>query len=233
VEADAFRILGAEMEIVGAGKTMRTVMVLNAQPSASRNNIAANWALVHARQGKRVILMDGDIKHPHLHIPFGMENKRGLAELLDGQLDNYSVLLDVKDVDGLSLVPAGIAKEGGRGWMNAEQCKNLLTDLRERADLLIVDGPSADVADALILAAEVNAVLLAVNAGGTHVETARTTLRRFQLIGANVAGAVLIQRAQGRTVRRQLLSWIKRKSEKKENAYDVQSETETIPVSPK
>jgi capsular exopolysaccharide synthesis family protein len=233
VEADAFRMLGAEMEIIGAGKTMRTVLVLNAQPSESRNTIAANWALVHARQGRAVILMDGDLKHPHLHGLFGMENNRGLTELLNGQLDADSALHAVKEVDGLSLIPAGVAKEDGRAWMNAEQWKHLLADLRERADLLIVDAPSADVADALILAAEVNAVLLAVNAGGTHVETARTTLRRFQLIGANVVGAVLIQHAQGRTVRRQLLSWIKLITKKKENAYEVQSETNEIPVSPK
>lgn len=233
VEADAFRVLGAEMEIIGAGKTMRTVMVLNAQPSESRNTIAANWALVHARQGRAVILMDGDLKHPHLHSLFGMENDQGLAELLNGQFDADGVLHAVKDVDGLSLIPAGVAKEDGRAWMNAEQWKRLLADLRERADLLIVDAPSADVADALILAAEVNAVLLAVNAGGTHVEIARTTLRRFQLIGANIVGAVLIQHAQGQTVRRKLLSWIKLKSKKKENAYEIQSETDEIPVSPK
>lgn len=206
VEADAFRMLGAEMEIIGAGKTMRTMMVLDAQPSESRNTIAANWALVHARQRRKVILIDGDLKHPHLHSLFGVENNQGLAELLNGRIDADSALHPMKDVNGLSLIPAGVAKEDGRAWMNAEQWKRLLADLRERADLLIVDAPPANVADALILAAEVNAVLLAVNVGGTRVETAQTTLRRFQLIGANVVGAVLIQHAQRRTVRRQLLS---------------------------
>lgn len=232
VEADAFRALGAEMEIIGAGKSLRTVMVLNAQMSETHNHIATNWALVHARQGRRVILVDGDTKRPHLHSLFGMDNNAGLAELLNGQLDAASALHPVKNVDGLTLLPGGNAEEDGRAWINAGQWKNLLADLRERADLLIVDGPASDLANALILAAEVNAVLLAVNAGGTQVETAQTTLRRFQLIGANVVGAVLIHHTQGRTVGRQLLSWIKLKIKKKENAYVVQSETNEIPGSP-
>lgn len=233
VEADAFRALGAEMEIIGAGKSLRTVMVLNAQMAETHNPIAANWALVHARQGRRVILVDGDTKQPHLHILFGTDNNAGLAELLNGQLDAASALHPVKNVDGLTLLPGGNAEEDGRAWINAGQWKNLLADLRERADLLIVDGPASDLANALILAAEVNAVLLAVNAGGTQVETAQTTLRRFQLIGANVVGAVLIHHAQGRTVGRHLLSWIKLKIKKKEMAYEFQSETNEIPGSPK
>jgi polysaccharide biosynthesis transport protein len=232
VEADAFRTLGAGLEIIGAGKSIRTLMIVNAQPSDARKTIAANWAIVHAKQGSRVILMDGDLKHPHLHSLFGMENKEGLAELLNNRLDTQRALHPVQDMDGLILIPGGMAEKDGKAWMNAEQWKNLLNELREQADLLIVDGPSADVADALILAAEVNAVLLAVSSGGTHVETARTTLRRFQLIGANVVGAVLTQDTKHRTVKRRLLSWIKLKSEKKENAYEDHSETDDIHVSP-
>lgn len=191
VESDAFRALGASLEIVGAGKNIRAAMIANANPKDAKTSIAANWAVIHAQQGKRVILLDGDLKCPHLHRLFGLENKKGLADLADVQLNVKSVCVAVKGVDGLSLIAAGAASRDSVAWLNADKLEQFLGSLKNAAELTIVNGPSLETADAQILASKVDAVLLVVRQGHTRVETAQTALERLRVIDANVIGVIL------------------------------------------
>jgi succinoglycan biosynthesis transport protein ExoP len=231
-EADAFRTLGAGLEIIGAGRNYGAFMLVNARPSDARVTVAANWAVVHARQGRRVVLLDGDLKRPHLHRLFGVENKNGLADYLKNGLEWRATLHPAPGVDGLTLIPAGNAGEDGTAWMDSAQCKPLLHSLQQLGGLLIVDGPPSDAADALVLAAEAGAVIFTVEAGRVPVEAAKTALQRLRLIGANVVGAVLVMAPKGWTLKRQFLTLLKNKTQKKESAYEVKSGTDDVSVSP-
>lgn len=199
-KADAFRALGASLEIIGAGKNVHTVMIVNAGSADAKTNIAANLAVVNALRGKRVILLDGDLKHPHLHSLFGVENQNGFAELLNDRSDIKSARHVVKDVEGMTLIPSGVAENDSTGWLDAEKLTWLLSALQEHADLLIVDSPPVDVADTQILASKMDAVLLAIRAGHTRVDSAQATLKRLRLIGARVAGAVFYRTVQYRKI---------------------------------
>jgi capsular exopolysaccharide synthesis family protein len=215
-EAEAFRALGADLEVTGAGKTIHTLLIVNAEPADARTNIAANLAVITAQQGKKVILLDGDLKHPHMHKFFGMENQKGLAELLNGRGDLKNARQVVKDIERLTLISSGVAEKKSTAWLDAAKWEKLLFELQYQADLVIVDGPPADVADAQILASKMDAVLLAIRSGHTHIDSAKNTLRRFQLIGARVAGAVLTKRARNQLV----LALEKINSHKKEEVPD-------------
>ena len=188
---DAFRTLGAGVEIVGAGENIHTLMVVNAEPTNVRTTIAANLAIINARQGTKVVLLDGNIKHPHLHDLFGMEKKKGFAELLYGEENLKSACHVVKDVEGMTLIPGGDSEKFSAGWLNAEKLVQVLSQLQESADLVIVDAPPADVADTQVLASKVDAVLLVIKSGKTRIDAAESTLRRFQLIGVKVLGVVM------------------------------------------
>jgi capsular exopolysaccharide synthesis family protein len=214
-EAEAFRVLGASLEIIGKEKNISTLMITNAEPADARTTIAANLAVINAQRGKQVILLDGDLKHPYLHNLFETENQKGFAELINGRLDIKSALHTVKDIKGMTLIPSGVTEKDAKEWLDAEKLAQLMLKLQQQADLVIVDSPPADIADAQILAAKMNAVLLVIQAGHTRLETAQATLRRFRLIDARVVGVVLNQRAQRPNVKKQPLSWIKMKSGKK------------------
>ncbi|MBV5267902.1 MAG: hypothetical protein JZU67_05255, partial [Burkholderiaceae bacterium] len=224
-EAEAFRALGASLEIIGTGKNIRTLMIVNAEPADAKTSIAANLA------GKQVILLDGDIKRPHLHTLFGVENQRGFSELLNDRVDIKSACHFVKDVEGLSLIPSGVSENDSTGWLDAEKLTRLLSCLQQQADLVIVDSPPADVADAQILASKMDAVLLAIRVGHTRVESAQATVRRFQLIGARVAGAVLNHTIQHQKINKQLLTWLKTITAKKLKPAEVDNEIDASPIS--
>ena len=214
-ETEAFRALGASLGIIGTVKSFRTLMIVNAEPTDGKTTIATNLAVINAQQGKQVILLDGDLKRPHLHGIFEMENQNGFAELLNNRSDIKSACHVVKGVEGMTLIPGGSIEKESRTWLDTEKWEQLLLELQKQTDLVIVDGPSADVADAQILAAKMDAILLVVQAGHTRADSAQATLRRFRLIGAEVVGVVLNQGGQHPIVMMQLLSWIKMKSGKK------------------
>jgi protein-tyrosine kinase len=205
--AESFRALGANLEISGVGKSIRTLMIVNADPANEKTTISANLAVIHAQQGKQVILLDGDLKHPYINYLFEAKNQKGFAELLDGRIEiksTYRAFHNVKDVPGITLITSGTVEKDVTSWLDAEKLTQLLSTLLEHTDLVIVDGPPADVANAQILASKMDAVLLAISAGHTHVNSAQATLRRFRLNGVKVAGAVFDSTLQPWKINKQL-----------------------------
>jgi capsular exopolysaccharide synthesis family protein len=195
-KTEAFRALGARLEIIGAGKRFRTVMVVNTETADTRTTIAANLAVIYARQGKQVILLDGDLRHPYLHDLFKMKNQIGFAQLLNDSVDAKSACHAVNDIQGLTLIPSGDAEKELTAWLDVKKWEQLLLKLHKLADLVIVDSPPAEVADAQILASKMDEILLVIEAGHTRVDSVQGTLKKFQMINAKVAGAVLCRTTQ-------------------------------------
>ena len=198
-EVDAMRMLGANLEIAGTKRSIRTLLVESAEPANDRTGIAANLAIINAQQGKQVILLDADLNRPHLHTLFGLENQKGFAELLNGKVvDLKNACYAVQNVPGLSLIPAGSTEKSETGWLSPEKLTQLLLILKKHADLIIVDCPPAESADAQILASKMDAVLLTIRTGHTRADLAQTILKRLQLTGARLAGAVIYRTIQHR-----------------------------------
>ena len=227
-EAEAFRALGASLEITGVGKSIRTLMIVNTEPADAKINVAANIAAINAQQGKQVILLDGDLNRPYLHTLFGMENQMGFAELLNGRVNIATARQKVGGVEGMTLISSGIVEKESTTWLNAEKWEQVLLELQKQAELIIVDSPPADVADAQILASKMNAVLVAIRPGHTRVDSAQAALKRFQRIGVRVAGVVLINYTpRYQEINRQFSSWVKSNLRRNENPSDVGAEIDT------
>lgn len=224
-EADAFRTLGASIEIFGARENVRTLLILNVEPSDLRTNLAANLAVINAQQGKRVVLLDGDIKHPHLHNFFGIENEKGVAEFLNNKVYLKSACHIVENVEGLSLIPGGNSENAPGGWMNAEKLALVFSILQEDVELVVVDGPSADAADAQVFASIMDAVVLVTREGHTRIDVARAAIKRFQMNGDRVAGIVVSRPKQHQKITKRLSTWLeKAKMDKKKMPAEVNGE---------
>jgi capsular exopolysaccharide synthesis family protein len=207
-------------------------MVSNASEAEAKTGIAANLAVAYAQQGKPVRLLDGDLRHPHLHSLFGLPNQNGLANIVNGSQHMADIGEPVENVEGLTLVPSGVAAGDSTGWMDATKWAPALSRLAQHSHLVIVDSPSPETADAQTLASTVDGVLLVIRAGQTPAEEALATLRRFQLVGAKVLGTVLYHAPHQQPVDAQILSWAKGKLSKKEDHSAVASKIEDAPIQP-
>jgi hypothetical protein len=101
----------------------------------------------------------------------------------------------------MTLTPSGAVTESLISWRNGEKWQEVLLKLQKQADLVIVDGPSVEIASAQLLASKVDAVLLLIHLGKTRTDEAATALRQLQLVGARVAGVVLYRAPLYRSVR--------------------------------
>jgi ATPases involved in chromosome partitioning len=206
-EAEAFRSLGVNIEFAVPKKSIHTLLVINADPAESKTTIAANLGIVNAQQGKRVILLDGDLKQPHLHGLFGIEEQAGMANLFEKDTDIKSISHSVDGVEGMTLIPSGAITENLTSWRNGEKWQEVLIKLQKQADLVIVDGPSAETASAQILASKVDVVLLLAKLGETRVDSAISVLKRFQFVGSKVAGVVLYRTPLYWKIHSQIFHW--------------------------
>ncbi|WP_338927387.1 polysaccharide biosynthesis tyrosine autokinase (plasmid) [Mycetohabitans endofungorum] len=183
--------------------TNRIVMVTGATPGTGKSFISANLALLYAQAGKRVLLVDADLRRGRLGIHFGLPTDTvGLAELLgDGLAPEQAI--HPTSVANLSLLPAGARPGNPSELLAMERMTEQLTQFNERYDLVLVDTPPVlAVADASIVAGYAGATVLVMRENAQTELEVQETLKRLGRAGAQVAGAIFNGMSARRSDRR-------------------------------
>jgi non-specific protein-tyrosine kinase len=150
----------------------------------------SNLAVSIAQAGRRVILVDGDLRHPRLHELFGLDNRQGLTTVV-GQASG-DIPLQESGVNGLRVLAAGPLPDIPADLIASPAVETLIATLREQADIVLFDAPPVvTVTDAAVLASKVDGVLLVINAGRTRREYAQRAKALLAQVHARVIGAVL------------------------------------------
>jgi len=194
LEADAYRTLRANIELMSDDGAYRNIAITSATGGDGKSTTAANLAVVAAQAGRRVCLVDADLRRPILHDVFGMPNIDGLATALAKSIPLHSVARPA-DVENLSIVVAGCgAEEGIHDLITPERLANVLRGSEPVFDLVIFDSPPIKVADALGVAAVCDGVILVVRAGSIPFGVLRRAIGQINQVKGRVLG-VLLNRA--------------------------------------
>jgi non-specific protein-tyrosine kinase len=199
--SEAYRTLRTNLEFSGLEHRLRSLLVTSPAAEADKSTMIANLAVIMAEGGRKVILVDGDLRKPALHEVFHLENDRGLCDLLRtaaslADLD-LEGLLQETGVDGLRVLTSGELPQNPSVLLGASELPQVIDVLTEQADLVLFDAPPVlAVTDASLLAARVDGTLLVVRAGGTrreHVQQAQDLLKKVnaRLVGAALTNARL------------------------------------------
>ncbi|MCG1043336.1 polysaccharide biosynthesis tyrosine autokinase [Mycetohabitans sp. B8] len=183
--------------------TNRIVMVTGATPGTGKSFISANLALLYAQAGKRVLLVDADLRRGRLGMDFGLPaNTVGLAELLgDGLAPEQAI--HPSSVANLSLLPAGARPGNPSELLAMARMAEQLTQFNERYDWVLVDTPPVlAVADASIVAGYAGATVLVMRENAQTELEVQETLKRLGRAGAQVAGAIFNGMSARRSDRR-------------------------------
>lgn len=168
-----------------------SLLVSSARPAEGKSTTAYAVALNLARVGKRVLLVDGDLRNPSMHRVVGVENERGMSNLLSGSADLGAVVQPTHQ-DNLFFIPCGPLPPNPAELWGGDRLRQFLTETRNNFDHVVIDGPPVlGFADAPMLAAAVNGVLFVLESRGTRRGQARGALRRLQVGRAHLLGAVL------------------------------------------
>jgi capsular exopolysaccharide synthesis family protein len=173
-ETEAFQLLATNIEFTNLDRGAKSFMVTSANPAEGKSTSVANLAVTFARSGKRVILVDLDLRRPVAHRFFGLSVSPGITEVtlgrawLDDALTNVPLWDDQeRDADdgqlggSLEILPAGPLPPNASEFVRSQALSDVLARLEERADLVLVDAPAMlAVSDAINLTPKVDALIV-------------------------------------------------------------------------
>lgn len=188
--AEAYRVLRANVEFSSIDKPMQTIVVTSGTPSEGKTTTVANLAAAFAQAGKRVILVDTDLRHPTLHKLFQQTNRKGVTTALaEGGISNHLVPTGMKN---LYLMPSGPLPPNPAELLGTPRMIQLVEVLKAHADLVFFDSPPVlAVADATILSRTCDATLLVVLSSVTKMGMLTRTREQLDQSGGTLTGTVL------------------------------------------
>lgn len=190
--AEAYRTLRTNLQFSSLDHPLRSLVVTSAVATEGKTTTAANLAVVLAQSGKRVVLVDADLRRPSAHKLFGLSNGAGLTTALVEEPTVLNGFLRETEVENLRLLTAGPVPPNPQELLGSQRMEELLRRLERQVDIVVLDTPpTLVVADANILAARADGVLMVVNTGRTRRTAVRQAVDSIQQVGANLIGAVL------------------------------------------
>lgn len=189
--AESIRTLHTSILLSHVDRPPRRILIASALPEEGKTTIAVCLARMLAKSGKKVLLIDTDLRRPGVHVALGMLQRPGLVDLLSGHATREEVVRKDK-ATGAHVITAGHATTNAPNILSSEQMKALLVELGLAYDLVILDSPPIlAVSDARILACEVDRTVFIVRWAETRREVAATALRQLTSSGAELAGVLL------------------------------------------
>ena len=190
---EAYRTLRTNLSYYSLDKPLRTLVVTSPAAGEGKSTTIANLAVTMAQSGRRTILVDCDLRRPTLHEVFGLAMTPGLTNMT---LDEVSETpLQQTAVENLWLLSSGTKPPNPADLLGAKRMDQIIADLAGRADIVLFDAPPImAAADAAILGAKVDGILLVIQAGKTrrdHSERARELLEkaRVRIVGVALTNA--------------------------------------------
>lgn len=187
--AEAYLCLCTNLESAARKSPFRTLLVTSVSSGEGKTSVAVNLAAFFTQRGKHVTLVDANLHRSRVHVVLGVENAGGVSEALKGLLDPQAALCYPDSVPGLAVLTAGSPEMAG--LFDAEHMIALLEPLKTGSDLVIIDSPPLFMADSRVLAASVDAILMVLRPGVTHIDAANAAMEQIRRIGTRVVGAVL------------------------------------------
>lgn len=190
--AEAYRVLRTNLRYSGIENPSGALLITSATPGEGKSTTAANLAITLAQGGKRVVLVDADLRRPTLHTYFDLPNETGLSNLFLDTPPHLDEVMCKVEVMGLRVIPSGPPPPNPAELLDSKLMSEIVADLRDQSDLVIFDSPpSLAVADASILGAKCSGAILVIHAGSTRSEIAYRGMETLKQTNVNVVGAVL------------------------------------------
>ncbi len=189
--AESIRGLQASILLSNIHAPPRTVMFTSAQPNEGKTTIAVSLARAQALNGKKVLVVDTDIRRPGVHRLFQASNEPGLSELMQGTAP-FEAVIQTDRASGVQFIPAGTGTVNPFDTLSAASMGALLEQLSHNYDLVILDTPPLlAVPDARMLSAKADATVFAIRWAETKREMASLAMRQIVESNGFLAGAVL------------------------------------------
>ncbi|ASW42420.1 CpsD/CapB family tyrosine-protein kinase [Clostridium isatidis] len=190
IAAESYRTLRTNIQYSSFDKEYKIIMVTSSEPGEGKSTTAGNLALSFAQDGKRVLLIDCDLRKPSLHKKFKISNLVGLSDVLIGKEDLKTALHRYNE--NLVVLTSGKLPPNPSEMLSSKAMSNLLKELKNVFDYIILDTPPVQaVTDSQILSTKADGTILVIRAEKTKKDSVQNALGLLKKVNANIIGTVL------------------------------------------
>jgi capsular exopolysaccharide synthesis family protein len=196
---EAFRHLRTAIDFSASASELKVITVTSPNAGEGKSTAAANLSIVMAQAGKRVILVDADLRSASWSSDSSARSSHfGISGLLLNDIFDPSPALVATDVDNLQLLPSGATPENAAEILSSQKMLRLMRALRSQADYVIVDtSPALAASEAVWLSANSDVTLLVVAAGRTRISDVRHSAQLMSNVNARVLGIIVNRTGAG------------------------------------
>jgi capsular exopolysaccharide synthesis family protein len=189
--SEAFRSLRTNLEFTNVDQSLKKILVTSSGPGEGKSTIASNLAAIIAQGGKRVLLIDADMRRPRVHEIFKITNHVGLSNLFRGTMPLNLVMREIPGAQNLLIISSGSLPPNPTELLASSKMDQILLEASREVDVIIIDSPPSLVADYQVLSTKMDGVLLVVQPGTTRADSASTMLSQLGRVKAVALGVVL------------------------------------------
>ena len=190
--SESIKSLRTNLQFANVDKSMKTVLITSSLAGEGKSFVAINLAISFAQAGKKVLLVDCDLRKGRLHKVFDVPNVLGLSNLLTDSLSNSNKYIQKTGVKELSLITRGAFPPNPSELLGSKKNKDLIEALKKKYDVIIFDGaPCNGVTDSVIMSTLVDEVLIVTKDTTTPRNSLNATKEMLEKVDAPIAGIVM------------------------------------------
>lgn len=188
--SEAYRMLQANLKFLSSDKPLKVIVVTSAVPKEGKSTVSANLAAAMAQLGRKVLLIDADMRHPLQHHIWELTNAAGLSDVIVSQAEFESVVTEV--IPKLDVLSAGVIPPNPMALLDSKRMASLVQYFSDRYDFVIIDAPPLVLAaDAVTLGKTTDGILLVARPGVLDSSSAAAAKESLERSGQNVLGLVV------------------------------------------
>lgn len=192
--AESIRLLRTNIEFASAEREIATLAISSADVEEGKTIIAANLAVTLAQAGFVTALVDADLRRPSLHKIFGASNDRGLSDMLMIADLPWKRAVVESGVENLVLIPSGPLPQNPSDLLSGDRLGDVLGEMEKSFDVIILDtAPILPVSDALVVASQVDGIVLVAQSGRTRGEDLRRAAAALRRGAVRIVGVAVNQ----------------------------------------
>jgi len=187
---EAFKMIRTNIEFSAIDKTIRVLNVTSAGQGEGKSTVLVNLSIAFAMIGRRVLLIDADLRRPYIHRLLGLSNRRGVTNALLSHEDYHDYVQPTK-FDNLSVLTAGPIPPNPAELLMSDSMGRLIEATQQDYDMVFIDCPPVGViTDAAIISRKVDGTIFVVRSGVTDKRLLKKAIDHLNQVNAHVLGFV-------------------------------------------
>ncbi|MDZ7960114.1 MAG: polysaccharide biosynthesis tyrosine autokinase [Aulosira sp. DedQUE10] len=190
ITSEIYRMIQANLRFLSSDKVLKTIVVSSAVPKEGKSTVSANLAAAIAQLGRKVLLIDADMRVPTQHHIWQITNTAGLSEVLVGEAEFKTAASSV--IDNLDVLTAGVRPPNPLALLDSKRMASLIQEFSSQYDFVIIDAPPLLLAaDAVTLSHMTDGILLVARPGVIDSNSANNAKEMLERSGQNVLGLLV------------------------------------------